>query len=165
MITVKKQLTINAPSNKVWSVLALQFENVGDWATGIAKSRINENAITPAGANVGGRICSVPGFGDLTEEFTNYDADKLTFSYEAVQGMPFFVKSARNTWTLTPKGNQTIVDMHLTAETNFFPGMLMSPFMKKQFNAQGQETIDDLKYFIENGQPSPSKRDALKKAS
>lgn len=165
MIEVKKQLVVNAPYQEVWRILALEFHRVGEWASVIANSQINADATAPEGADIGGRVCVVPGFGDVKESFTAYDEDNLTFSYEATSGMPFFVKTAGNTWSLTPQGDKTVVDMHLMAETNLFPGALMAPLMKGQFDRQGWETIDDLKYYVENGKPSPRKQDAMKKVA
>lgn len=165
MIEVNKQITINAPVADVWRVLAHEFDRVGEWATSIAQSKPNPEAKPIAGSEVGGRICVVPGFGEMKESFAYYDEDNLTFSYEAVQGMPFFVKTAGNTWSLTDKGNQTIVDMHLIAEVNMFPGKVMAPMLRSQFNRQAGEIIEELKYYIENGQPHPRKLAALQKAA
>ena len=165
MIEIKHQLTVNAPIDEVWRVLALEFTRVGDWASGIAQSKLNPNVVAPEGAEVGGRVCSVPGFGDLAEAFTAYDPDNYTFSYEAIEGMPFFVKTAGNTWSLTAQGNQTIVNMHLIAEVNVFSGMLMAPMMRRKFDQSGRDTIEDLKYYVENGSPSPRKLKAMQQAA
>lgn len=165
MIEIKKQVTISGSTADVWRVLAHEFDRVGEWATTIAQSKPNPDASPIAGAEVSGRICVVPGFGDLKESFTHYDEANMTFSYEAVQGMPFFVKTAVNTWSLTQKGNQTVVDMRLIVDVNLFPGKLMAPILRGQFDKQASEIVQELKYYIENGKPHPRKVSALQKAA
>ena len=165
MIEVKKQIVINAPVAEVWRVLADEYHRVGEWASSIDHSAINHEAPVPDGLEYGGRICSVPGFGDLKESFTNYDADNLTYSYEATDGMPFFVTKAGNTWSLSKKGEKTVVDMHLIADVNLFPGKLMQAMMKRQFDRQAGEVIEELKYFVEQGKPHPRKVKAMQKSA
>lgn len=162
MIEVKRQITVNAPIEKVWQVLAHEFDRVGEWASSIAQSKRNPDAVTPTGAAMGGRACVVPGFGGLKETITHYDEKRLTFSYEATEGMPFFVTKAGNTWSLVPQGQTTLVNMHLVADVNFLPGKLMEPVMRRQFSRNASDIVEELKHYIEYGKPHPRKLKAMK---
>jgi carbon monoxide dehydrogenase subunit G len=165
MIEIKRQISINAPVEKVWQVLAQEFDRVGIWASSIAQSKPNLEALAPNGAMQGGRVCIVPNFGELKETFTHYDQKQWTFSYEAIAGMPFFIKKAGNTWSLMAQGQTTVVNMHIIADVNFFPGKLMEPLMRRQFGRNGSEVIEELKHYIEHGTPHPRKLKAMKAAA
>ncbi|MEL6405714.1 MAG: SRPBCC family protein [Chloroflexota bacterium] len=159
-----RQTVINAPASEVWRVVAHDFAKIGTWATAVPKSVINTDVSIPEGAQVGGRICSVNGFGDIYETFTAYDEAGKTYTFEAV-GMPFFVTSAHNTWQVKAIDQNTThvsyeVEMKLMPIFNF----LMSLPMKFQLNGLLDKTTEELKYFIEEGVPHPRKQKQLAKS-
>ncbi|MEO0564463.1 MAG: SRPBCC family protein [Chloroflexota bacterium] len=158
MFDVTQEIIINAPADDVWEVLALQYDRVSEWATGIQASSVNPEPELLEGAPVTGRHCEVPGLGKTNERFTAFDANRRKFTYEAYAGMPFFVKTVSNTWQVADEGERTRVSMHLVADLNAFPGTLMAPFLRRQFEKNTETVVNDLKYYVEHGQPSPSKR-------
>lgn len=158
------QLTINAPIDHVWKVIAHDFAQIGEWASGVAHSTINTNVRAPEGATVGGRVCSVPGFGDITETFTAYDEVGKTFTYEAT-GMPFFVSSALNSWTVRPIDTNT-THVRFQAEMKLIPitGKLMAIPMKRQIIRLLDNATEELKYYVETGDVHPRKKQLLAKS-
>ncbi|MCG8349966.1 MAG: SRPBCC family protein [Chloroflexales bacterium] len=95
-----RAVIINAPAEKLWKILAEDYDKVGEWASEIEKSTPNPDL--PLGEE---RACSPPGFGDVKETITQFDETRKTFSYAAdVQKMPFFVCDLSNTWRVESKG-------------------------------------------------------------
>ena len=150
-----KQITVNASTEKVWDVLDRDFANIGVWSTAVSHSVVNDKIASVNNSPVGGRLCETS-FGKVSEEFTAYDDDKKTFSFKGVFGSKLF-KSVINTAELTAIDENTTV-VKITPEIKLsFIGTLMSPMIKMQLNKAIDLILDDLKYYVENRQPSPSK--------
>lgn len=150
-------LHINASADKIWSIVAHDFANIGRWASSIVSSGINPEAAIPDGADVGGRICHAPGFGDIKETFLHYDEGEKTFTYFA-EGGPFFMKSAHNTWTVIPE-NDASAHVTFAAEMVMYPpfNWLMAIPMRMQINRIIKNTTEELKHYIEKGEIHPRK--------
>lgn len=155
-------LTINASATDVWRILAHQFDDIGVWASGIAKSTPNPNAVAIDSAPVAGRICHVPAFGEVHETFTMYDEEKMTYTYEALVGLPFFVTAARNTWQVRAI-DATNCTVRFDAELELIPliGFVLSIPMRWKLKSTIDETVEELKYFAETGQIHPRKQNLL----
>ena len=161
---ITSQLTINAPIARVWKILAYDFATIGDWASGVEKSIINLKANVPEGATVGGRICQVPGFGDIIESFVHYDEDNKTYTYEAT-GMPFFVSKAFNTWrTRAIDAETTYVEFEADMQMMPVIGAVMSIPMRSQLTTILDNATEELKYFAETGYIHPRKQALVTKA-
>ncbi len=167
-IQIGIQMSIDAAAQDVWAVLARDFARIGRWATAITESDAAEGVPAPEGAVVGGRVCanSVPGFGDVQEEFTNYDEEGTRFSYKATKGMPWFVKKAENNWMIRAVGpNQTEVEARGELVVTWFSGLFLAPLLKLQFGRTATRVGEELKYYVENGRPHPRKLEAQRKLS
>ena len=165
-VQLHDQITINAPANTVWHLLAHDFANIGQWASSIPTSKANRTLPVPAGAGVGGRVCSttVPGFGDVEESMTSYDEGSMRFAYQATQGRPWFLKHAENHWSVRSLGPQTsLVETRAEIAINTFPGVFLAPLFRLQMARIGAQTLEELKYYVEHGQPHPRKLRALHK--
>jgi carbon monoxide dehydrogenase subunit G len=152
------QLKINAPAERVWKVVAHDFAQVGEWASGVAHSKANKNVPTPEGATVGGRVCNVPGFGTVTETFTSYDEVGKTYTFEAT-GLPFFVTKAFNSWRVRAVDANT-TEVSFQAEMHLMPilGSLMAIPMKRQLTRLLDNATEELKYYMETGSIHPRKQ-------
>jgi hypothetical protein len=165
-LEIKVRTVINAPANEVWGVLAHDFANIGRWATVISDSKPDTTVSAPEGATVGARVCSnsVPGFGDVREEFLTYDEKGKRFSYRATDGMPSFIESAVNNWSVRSIGpRQSVVEARGGVQMRLIPGLFLAPFMKLQLGRSAAQIGEELKYFIEQGQPHPRKLKAQRK--
>src|SRR5919198_3597574 len=110
-IHLNNQMTISAPAQKVWRVLAHEFANIGQWVSAIPHSQAVTDVPAPDGAQVAGRVCAtaVPGFDAVREQFTYYDEQAMRFAYQATDGRPFFIKRAENHLAVRSLGPETSV--------------------------------------------------------
>ena len=157
---IETELVVAASAVAVWEVVAHRFDEIGLWATAIPASRPNETAVVPDGAEVGGRVCltAVPGIPDVHETFTYYDEAGMRFGYEASAGLPFFLETAENNWQVQSLGpNESLVKTWAVVETKRFSGLLFAPIFKWQINRAAGKTMEELKYYIEEGVPHPRK--------
>jgi uncharacterized membrane protein len=155
---IMQQIMIHAPADKVWRVLAHDFANIGVWASAISESRVVSDMPIPEGAEVGGRVCSASGFGQVQEAFIYYDEQGKRFGYQAIEGLPSYVKQAVNNWSVRPQGaHQSVVDVHAELRLSIVPGIFLAPLMKAQLRRLSRQTMEELKYYIEYGQPHPRK--------
>ena len=159
---IKKEILINRPIQEVWEVLGNQFSTAHKWARGLTHS---EGFGKPKfnGAECNNRTCEVPGFGTIHEEIKKFDVQNYVLAYEVVKGFPGFITSAVNIWTLERKGRNTLVRMHMNMQTKGFKGIIMGPMMKMQLNKIVAGVIEDLKIFVETGNPSDYKQKELEK--
>jgi len=150
-----KTIIINAPAEKVWNVYGRDFANVGFWATAVSHSVANDQLPKVNNSPVGGRLCQTI-FGQISEEFTAYDDDKRSFSFKGVFVSKMF-KSVVNTSELTSVDENT-TEVKITPNIQLtFIGMLMYPMIRMNLSKSLNEILDDLKYYVENGKPSPRK--------
>ncbi len=156
---VIRQLKVNAPAERLWQILAENYDRVGEWTSEIAHSTHNPDL--PVGE---GRVCTTPGFGDVKETITTFDESEREFSYAAeISTFPFFVKGVSNTWHVEADGsNRSIVHMHIRA--NLLPvfAQLMGPVMKRQMAKSGDIILEELKYYAETGQIHQRKQKQLR---
>ncbi|MGD1843248.1 MAG: SRPBCC family protein [Thermonemataceae bacterium] len=157
-----KETIIDQPIHRVWEVLGHQFGEAYRWASSLIYS---ESYGTPVleGATCSNRACDTTQ-GKIKEVLRKIDHDHHILTYEVMEGFPFFVDTAINTWSLTPKGNQTIVTMNTVVKMKGLMGSVMTPLMKMQMNKLLSEALEDFQYYLEHeGQPHPRKQKQLEK--
>lgn len=112
-----RSITINAPIEKVWKIIAHEFDKVDRWASGV----------------MAGRVLMTP-FGKCYERFEKFDEQQYTVTYVAqFEKKPSGLKSTRNTWSVeTISSSQVRVTMSARSELNLFPGLLMQLPMRFQ---------------------------------
>jgi carbon monoxide dehydrogenase subunit G len=183
MPELSTHLIVHAPADAVWEVIGPRFAQIGDWATAIpASSAIptptpGSAGAAPApglpavvsagvGAPVAGRVCTtglrlIP---EVTETLVAYDEANRTLTYEA-SGMPAFVTTARNTWTVTPLDqHRTRVSLHAQFHTRGLLGRLARWVILAQVERTSRHLADDLRHYVETGIPSPRKQRQLRRA-
>jgi carbon monoxide dehydrogenase subunit G len=159
---MKKTIRINRDAGHVWDIVAHRFERVGEWSSGVVSSGVNPDASVPDGALVGGRVCHVPGIGDLKETFTAYSEDDKRFTFR-VTGMPSFITKAQNTVTVSAAGpNAADVSLNIVMETNAI-GKVMGPMFKIRVTNLLNTFLDELKAYAEEGVISAKKQKQLAK--
>ena len=165
-IEVKKTATINVSADRLWSILADDFDKIGTWARGVDSSGPHVEAAIPEGASVGGRVCQVPGFGAIDETFTSFDPTERSYAFAAnASKIPNFVRNLTNHTKVTPLGpEQSRVDLKITADTEGIRGALIKPVMSRKFNTAIDDVLVDLRIYAETGEISSEKSKALAKA-
>lgn len=165
-IEISKNATINVSADRLWSILADDFDKIGEWARGVDSSGPNTDAAVPEGASVGGRVCQVPGFGDINETFTSFDPVEHSYAFKATASkIPSFVRNLTNHTLVKPLGpEQSEVQLRITADAPGLRGALIKPVMTRKFSRAIDDVIEDLKIFAESGKISSEKSKALAKA-
>ena len=164
IMELKKTISINSSADDVWEIVAHQFERVGEWSSAVLSSEANIEVATPDGALVGGRVCDVPGIGDLNETFTSYSEEGKQFTFR-VTGMPSFITLAQNTVVVRPTGAETSdVSLDITMETNAI-GKVMGPMFKIRLTNTLDTFLDELKVYVESGAVSSKKQKQLAKVA
>jgi hypothetical protein len=139
-------LIIPAPADEVWDVIGPGFDRFGGWASAVLTGT--------------GRVCQtgirlVP---QVTETLTAYDDAARSLTYEA-SGMPAFVTLARNTWTVTPiDADRCRVSLHARFDTRGFLGVLGRWAILTRARRTSRHLADDLRHYLETGEPSPRKQ-------
>ena len=158
---IARTLRVEAPVDKVWSILADDYATIGDWARAVEHSAPNPDVAPLPGATVGGRVCTA-NIGDVTETITTFDPRRRLLAYRAqAKAMPFFVRGLNGRWTLDAATGGTRVDLGFEADLMPPFGPLMGWAMKRQFATAIDETLQDLKLWAETGQIHPDKAKAL----
>jgi hypothetical protein len=165
-LDVSKKATINVSADRLWSILADDFDKIGEWARGVDSSAPDTSAEVPDGAAVGGRVCQAPGFGAINETFTQFDPQQRTYAFKATASkIPSFVNNITNHTAVKAIGpDRSEVQLKITADTNGLRGAMVKPIMTRKFNAALDATLEDLTIFVESGQISSQKAKALAKA-
>jgi len=150
-----KQITVNASADKVWNVLGRDFVNVGVWATAVSHSVANNEIASVNNSPVGGRVCETS-IGKISEEFTAYDDAKKTYSFKGVFGSKMFKSVISSAEVTSVDENTALVKITPDIKLSFI-GIFMYPMIKMQLNKLTDQILVDLKYYVENGKPSPGK--------
>ncbi len=165
-IEITKTATINVSADRLWSILADDFDKIGEWARGVDSSAPNPNAEIPEGASVGGRVCQAPGFGAIDESFTSFDAEQRSYAFEATASkIPSFVRNITNHTTVKELGpERSEVHLRITADTDGIRGALVKPMIARKFSRGIDQLVEDLTIFAESGKISSQKAKAMAKA-
>lgn len=160
---IKKEVIINKPIAEAWQVLGVQFTEADKWSRVINHSA-GQNNNTLNGSSCTERGCDISGMGKIKEKLLSFLPIEHKLSYQIFEGLPSMVKYAENNWGLSSLGNnKTRLEMILKAETQGVLGTIMRPMMKINFSKMGTGLVEDFKFYLENGEPSPAKLKAIKK--
>jgi len=150
-----KDITINVPAEKVWDILGHQFTDVGKWSRLVSQSVINNDAPKVNNSPVGGRLCETS-IGKISEEFTAYDEEGMTFSFKGVITSKVFsnVISTNTVTAIDENTSKVTVTPNIDLKVI---GIIMYPLIKVNLGKLIKQGLIDLKYFAENDKPSPEK--------
>ena len=149
---LQKTIQIDAPAEKVWETLWMDYGKVCEWATPVNHSngrKVKNNAN-------GGRTCHST-WGEISEIVDLLDEKNMTYRYYA-DGLPKMMRSAKNTWKVNST-SKTSSEVSIDLDIEFNPvakvlmGWMMIPKMKQDVN----QTITDLKIYLETGKQSEPK--------
>ena len=151
-MNIKTTIQIKAPAESVWNVLWHQYGSVCDWASTVNDSDNRE----VKGSKYNGRRC-MSTWGEISEIVKSVDEKHMTYTYYA-DGLPKLMKSAVNTWRVEPQGNAlSNVSIDLNIEFAAIPKLLMGWMIVPKMKKDIQQTLEDLKYFIETGKQTEAK--------
>ncbi|MEW7292408.1 SRPBCC family protein [Aquimarina sp. 2304DJ70-9] len=153
------KIEINAPIDKVWEVLAVDYAGIGKWASGV------NHVVESSGEGITAkRFCSISasGFNDTRERVIKFEPENHYFEYELYEGLPGFVKYSINKDKLVAKGNKTIWISTNDMRVGGFMGLTMKWMMRKQLTKVLENKAQELKYFVETGKPHSRKVNIMK---
>ncbi len=145
-----QSLSLNASAATAWHILGERFGDLS-WTATIEDSSLD------GALEVGAcRTCvSSRSFGPfppgvVREKLTHFDRKARTFTYEAVEGVPSFVKRAKNTWQIKSTGEHScIVESRAEVQLVLWAwpfGWIMPLAMRsdmKKFNEELRVAIED----------------------
>ncbi|MEM9790814.1 MAG: SRPBCC family protein [Planctomycetota bacterium] len=160
---IYRDITIQAPTDRVWRVLGEAYADIGGWMSAVHRSSPRQTDEPIGGAPVGGRVCETD-LGPVVETITEYDAERHVVAYNArAESMPSFVIGLANRWSLTGYDDTTFVEMRLTMNLKF-PFGVMSPLMRIKMGPVLTHAVEELKHYVETGEPHPRKLEAMGRA-
>ena len=143
-------IQIDAPADVVWEVLAHRFGDIAEWASIMKSSKGIIDDASPLDAPVSARVCKAKGFGEVREELRDYDEQNMRFRYEAVKGLPFFIKYAENNWSVKAlTEGRSEVTCRGVLRMGWFAGTFLFPLFNAQMQKVGDRLFQDLKAFVE----------------
>ncbi|MEO0422582.1 MAG: SRPBCC family protein [Pseudomonadota bacterium] len=160
---IQRKIRIATTADKAWAVIGPEFADVDKWASNVFVSTSRNNNAAPSGAPAGGRVCSTSQ-GEFDESIVDYDESRRLIAY-AVTGkaLPGFVKSIQARWAIQPAGpNASTATMTMTADLAQPFAFLMGWMMKKQFGKAIDESLEEFKFYLEQGSVHPRKTERAK---
>ena len=147
-----RELKIDKPVENGWEVLGNQFGAIDKWSSLIRQSEVSDPTPSP------GVVRSTETTGGPTkQEVTEFNIEQHSLSYKAIEGAPFFAKAINAKWSLT-KNQDASTKLILDFEIKFKGiGGILAPIVKKKLGNIGDELLEELKYYVENGKPHPRK--------
>jgi hypothetical protein len=118
----------------------------------------------PAAGQV--RTCHVAGFGPVPpgvigERLLHFYPQARSLSYEAVSGMPGFIRRAVSRWSVHEgPGGASTVRIRATV-TLRPPARPLGPALRWRMRADSRRVLAELRHRVETGRPHPAKAAAL----
>ena len=156
-VTVSSSVLIEAPIEKVWEVIAEEFADIGIWFSGVSHS---EGFGVPAGDSPYSiRACKMTttGLDTIKEEITEFDKENYLLRYALFDGLPLFVKNAENIWKLEGRDEGTFVTCTTKMRVTGVLGFATKGMMRRTNRKALESMTEEVKHYIETGQPHPDK--------
>ena len=152
------QVRIEVPAARAWEVVGTRFGDIAAWVAPITASSL-DRAVAAAGAI---RTCQVSGLGPLgdmvvRERLLAFDDAGRSLMYDAVDGMPRFVRRATNRWTVEPDGASACVVRTRAVLDLVWWMRPAAPFMAARLRREGVAVLDELAHHLRTGRPHPRK--------
>jgi hypothetical protein len=162
---LRAETIIHAPANAVWAALGTRFGRIDEWAAPIAASKMDGEA------HVGAvRTCQFTGIGPfkpgiVQEQLTEFDAETMNLAYVAVDGLPTFAEGAVNRFSVHAlSDDRCLVRSQATMQLRG-PMRMFSWLVRHRLERVGSQVLDELRYFVERGRPSPRKLQSAARAA
>jgi uncharacterized membrane protein len=154
-MNIIKKTTIGKPVEEVWEVLGNQFGQISNWASLIKQSKVYGDSKLN-GVNYSIRETNTLK-GITKQEITSFEPEKHSLSYKSISGTPAIIKEVRAHWSLVKNdSNSTKLVMDFTADMKGL-GFILAPIVKMKLSKIGDQLLEELKYYLENGKQHPRK--------
>jgi hypothetical protein len=161
-------IVVNKPADEIWELLGNDFVDVAKWMAAIPRSVEKTEGTPLPGAPAVGRLSyMIQKFNGAYQDevITKYDDATRSLSiYATIEGFPSFapVRGYSSDVSVTPiDENSSTVRWDSVADMRIL-GYLTYRAMKKTMNAGFIRNLEEIKHFVETGQPHPRKIDKIK---
>ncbi|WP_088288212.1 SRPBCC family protein [Kineosporia sp. A_224] len=152
------EIRIRVPADKAWQLVGTRFGEIASWAAPIVTSSLDHH-VAAVGAV---RTCHVQGFGPMgdmvvRERLLAFDDAARSLTYDAVDGMPGFIRRATNRWTVTADGAQGCVarsDVTMRLAWWLRP---FAPVMAARLRKEAHGVLEELAHVLATGRPHARK--------
>lgn len=161
-------MVVNKPADQIWELLGNDFVDVAKWMAAIPRSVEKTEGTSLPGAPAVGRLSfMIQKFNGAyqDETITKYDdATRSLSMYATIEGFPSFapVRGYSSDVSVTPiDENSSTVSWNSVADLRLL-GYLTYPAMKKTMNAGFIRNLEEIKHYMETGQPHPRKIEKIR---
>lgn len=150
-IEIHMALELEVPATAAWHVLADRFGDVAEFSSGLASSSLDG----PVGVGVV-RTCETHAFGPfaaarITEELAELDPGAMRLRYVAGGGLPRFIPSSQNRWSVEALGPQRCrVRSHASVELRWW-ALPLAPLLGWSIRGEVERFGRDLREHVERG--------------
>jgi len=166
----KKTTKIDASAEEVWAIFAHGFDNAHEWMASVPKSYGKENGNLFEGATSSGRVCELqadPSGLKASEQFLAYDEAAKTCTVridfvDAPKVFPVHYNSLDFAITVDADERSTTT---WAFSSKLKPwAYVIWPVIRKGASVAVGQIGEELKHYVETGEPHPRKVKALEKA-
>lgn len=149
MTTITRHVTIDAPTEQVWSAIA-DFGAVAVWNPNVKASHLTSSETAGEGIS---RECQLLPVGTVQERVTEWiEGELMSIEIYEFKNVPA-MRSANALLSLEPRGDRTMVQVQMTYEVGLGPvgAGMNSVMMKRQFTKAVTGLLAGLKHHVETG--------------
>lgn len=147
-----KTVLLNVSAEQAWEAIGNRFGDNGLWAASLTSSYLTGDL------EVGvSRICMNKDH-KTVEELTQYDSEHMELSYHITSDLPFFIKTAKNHWSVKSLGpNKSSMTSEVTSDLAWW-ALPLTPLMSLGIDGILTKAMDELKHWAETGEQHPRKK-------
>jgi Asp-tRNA(Asn)/Glu-tRNA(Gln) amidotransferase A subunit family amidase len=153
---VIKEVIIEKNIQDVWEVMGNQFGQVHLWSSNFLESK-PEGESKFEGLAYSSRK-TLTERGETIQELDVFDANKYSLSYYITKGAPEFAEQTGAVWSLSSEGlNTTKATFEFSMVAKAMVNEEMASKIEMGLTRSASEMAEELKYYLENGQPHSRK--------
>jgi hypothetical protein len=166
----KKITKIDASADEVWAIFAHGFDNAHEWMASVPNSYGKENGNLLEGATSAGRVCELqpnPSGLKASEQFLAYDeaAKTCTVRIDFVDTPKVFpVQYNSLDFSVTTDADERSITTWAFSSKIKPWAYVMWPVIRKGASVFVGQIGEELKHYVETGEPHPRKAKAMDKA-
>ena len=169
MVKFTKKAIVNADADKVWGVFAHGFNDAYKWMASVNHSFAKNNGESFEGCQSEGRVCELSPDGKgikASEQFLAYSEENKTATIRIdFLDAPSFFPVKFNTLEFSLKeidGGKSEMTWKFCSNIKLL-GFVLWPLLRLGFGKFIEDIMEELKFYVETGNPHPRKIKAMKK--
>ena len=169
MVKFTKKAIVNADADKVWAIFAHGFNDAYKWMASVNHSFAKNNGESFEGCQSDGRVCELSPDGKgikASEQFLAYSEENKTATIRIdFLDAPSFFPVKFNTLEFSLKeidGGKSEMTWKFCSNIKLL-GFVLWPLLRLGFGKFIEDIMEELKFYVETGNPHPRKIKAMKK--